>query len=262
MLNNAATNFFSKINAVFNKVGDASHLISDVNLATVGTTGDVKDASHWLQREKFLNFVDVEVAVPVGLSCNYMELINTLEQLWMNYLTHIKTGLLDPVKSNLAIVANDPARATTKLTIRELNTAYLLYKTSPEVVRKQITEMFNGPKLDTVKLGKVFSSSREYEAVLLRAIELRAQITEKGLKVLKEDIETIRQATDTILEYPTSENMTGHGIDAKLADHLSNELMNASKWVELHGVYLLTLDESINSLHQIQEKINKLIKKK
>lgn len=256
MLNNAATALISKIHAVFN-IADTTELISDVNLATIGTVGDVRDASHWLQREKFLNFSEVEVAIPAGMSCSYMDFITTFEKIWMNHLSLLTSGLLDPVKANLAIVANDPARAATALTIRELNTSYLLYKTQPNTVRKQIADMFNGPKVDKVKLGKVIHSASEYEAVLLRAVELRGQITDNGTRLLKQNIETIKNAVDLILEHSEVS-----GLDTKLANHLSNEVNNAAQWVELHGIYLLTLDEAINSLHAIQEKISKLMRKK
>lgn len=235
----------------FTRNGDKETL-AKLSSVPPATPSEIRDTAAWLQKEKFLNFSDLEISIPMGLNVHVMDYVKILEQVWSDYLVNLGDDLLAAVSSNVGIVANDENLAKERLTIRTLNTRYPFYKKDPQSAKDLMAKCMGGGRKDKCRFGSVFNSATEYEATMLRVLALRDQVGKQEVNRISRSLETISASVDTILDYQ---------VDPKLAEHLSDELMNASKWVEFYGVYLLALDELSNSLGATHEKIKNLSKK-
>lgn len=237
----------------------ASYFSSDTD-AVPPTQGDRMGSSilirsgelaDWVEKEKFVNFKDMLVPAPAGLKSNYATYVAELESVWA-VLCKIDTDLLTPLSKTLATLANKPDALKMPTAFRPSDVRSTLMNIDPEDFIAKLARHFDGSKDQMVKFGKVYRGARDVDDISTKVEALNEQIDTVSRRKVSRLIATIKEASDELAEAE---------ISPVVANHLSDTLYRAAKWVELFGVFMLQAKSLNECVVLTAEKIDALSKK-
>lgn len=211
-------------------------------------SGELAD---WVEKEKFVNLKDMRVPAPAGLKSNYATYVDELESVWA-VLSKIDTDLLTPLSRTMATLANKPDNLKMPTAFRPSDVRSTLLNIDPEDYIAKLARHFDGGKEQQAKFGKVYRGARDVDDISTKVEALNEQIDTVSRRKVNRLIATITEASDEIAEVEVA---------PVVAEHLSNTLYRAAKWVELFGVFMLQAKALNECVVLTAEKIDALSKK-
>lgn len=212
------------------------------------TYGETSELSKWIQREKFANFMGMQVPVPPGLNVYVSDHLAHLEKVW-GPLSGIVEGVLKPTDATLARFANETGMLTVPGAFKFSQHRYALGNIDPADLIAMLTKDFSGNALDQRAFEKTYRSANELENTFVRARALTDGVTKGMRKDVNRLVESISSSADAI---------ANSNVHPSMATELSKLIDATNAWIELLGLFMKQTQELVTCMNLTTDQIKAL----
>lgn len=212
------------------------------------TYNETSELSKWIQREKFANFMGMQVPVPPGLNVYVSDHLTHLEKVW-GPLSGIVEGVLKPTDAVLARFANETGMLTVPGAFKFSQHRFMLGNIEPKDLVAMLTKDFSGNALDQRAFEKTYRSATELENTFVRARALIDGVTKGMRKDVNRLVESITAS---------AENVAETNIHPTVANELSKLIDVTNAWVELLGLFMKQTQELVSCMNLTTDQIKAL----
>lgn len=215
---------------------------------TFATYDEMSDISHWMQKERYLNFTGILLPVPPGFNGNILAHINKLETVW-GTLQNIRDGVLSPVDKQLATFTHELGVLTLPVGFKFKNFKYPLKSIKPSDLVAKLATSYDNTVIDQRPIEVLFASATEIDTTFTRAKLLNKEVTKRLQADVSKLVASISGSVNVLSTAPLHPSCTAE---------ITLMVEMASEWVELLGLFMKQLNELIDSMNNIGGKLKQL----